>query len=467
MSWMRYRIIGQLALPISLSLLAQVVVLLVNSAMIGWLGVSTLAGVGVASEVYAVFAAILFGVDAGVQAMVARRMGEGKLHLAGEVLTNGIALSVLVGAVLATIAIVAGPSLLHAIVRNAAVDLQGLHYLRAISPALLFTGANYAFGAYWNGSGAPKYTFLVTMIQLPCSIIFSFILIFGSLGLPRLEATGAGLGALAASGVALGVNLALATRFRPVADFPGKWPSWTGMATVLKIGGPISVEQSTLHVGTTVFFSVIGLLGTAQVAVVNVVIGLDHLAILPAIGIGIATATLVGASLGGQDVASARRWGWQGGLVGVAAIFPISVVVFAIPGTILGLFIHDPAAVAIGIWPARFLALSMCINTFGRVVGFGIRGSGATMLVAGVNFAMQWFVQLPVAYIIGIWMHYGLFGIAAGRLALLTIESVILVLIWRSNRWSAVRIPVAAPEPVGGLQPELATVEINANSVRA
>lgn len=465
MNWMRLKFLFRLSLPISSSLLAQVFVVLINAAMVGKLGVNALAGVGVAGEVYAVFAAILFGIDTGVQAMVARRMGEGKLHLAGEILTDAAALSVLAGLLLAGIAFVGGGEILRMIVHNPAVEAQGTPYLRALSPALLFVGANYAFSAYWNGSGVPKYALLVTMVQLPCSILFSFILIFGPLGLPRLETMGAGLGSLLASSVALGVNLVMVTRFKPVPSFLRKLPSLSGMATILKIGAPISVEQSTLHFGTTVFFAIVGMLGARQVAVVNVVIGLDHLAILPAIGIGIATATMVGASLGAKDVRNATKWGWEGGLVGLGVILPISLLIFAIPGPILRLFIHDETAVAIGIWPARFLALSMCINNFGRILGFGIRGSGATLLVAGVNFGMQWLVQLPAAWLIGVGLGYGLIGIAVGRFFLLALEAAIIVYIWRSGRWSRVHIPTPIDEAV--LVPETLVATVDTEVARA
>jgi putative MATE family efflux protein len=460
LDWMRMKFVIRLSIPIASSLFAQVIVVLVNAAMVGRLGIDALAGVGVAGEIYTVFAAILFGIDAGVQALVARRSGEGKLHLAGDILTDALVISSLAGLLLATIAFFAGPTILAMIVHNPAVVARGAPYLRVTCPALLFVGANYAFNAYWNGSGVPKYTLLVTMIQLPCSVLFSYLLIFGVLGLPAMETVGAGLGAMLASFLALCVNVLLVTRYRPVPNFLRKRPSAAGMKTIFNLGLPISLEQCTLHIGTAVFFVIIGLLGARQVAVVNVLIGLDHLAILPAIGIGIATATVVGVSLGGKDVASAKRWGWEGGTVGVMVILPIALIILTFPGTILHLFIHDDSAVALGIWPARFMALSMCVNTFGRIVGFGLRGSGATKTVAGVNFGMNWLLQLPTSWLMGVGLGLGLFGVGLGRLVTVSIEAAVLILIWYRGYWTRVHLPPAPQEEVAIADGYSAVIEI-------
>ncbi|MBV9992180.1 MAG: MATE family efflux transporter [Alphaproteobacteria bacterium] len=457
---MRMKIVLMLSVPIASSLFAQVIVLLINSAMVGHLGVAALAGVGVAGEIYTVFSAILFGIDAGVQALVARRSGEGKLHLAGDILTDAIATSVLLGAVLATIAFAAGPMMLAMILHNADAVEQGKPYLLVAAPALLFVGANYAFNAYWNGSGVPKFTLLVTVIQLPLSVLFSYVLMFGPFGLPALGTAGLALGSMLATLIALAANVLLATRIRPVPLLMKKPPSLSGMGAVLNIGLPISLEQSTLHLGTATFFVIVGILGAHQVAVVNVLIGLDHLAILPAIGIGIATATVVGASLGGKDVAGARQWGWEGGAVGTLVVLPVSLLILLFPGTILHLFIHDDAVAALGVWPARFLALSMCVNTFGRIVGFGLRGSGATKTISIVNTGMNWLVQLPMAWLVGVGLGYGLFGIALSRFVLLAVEAAIIVALWRRGDWAKVKVPPAVEADVstsGGL---VAAVEV-------
>ena len=440
----RLRMILAMSAPISLSLLIQNLTMLGNAAMMGRLGVAALAGVGLGATIYTILAALLFGLDTGVQALVARQRGEGLAHLNDQVLTDAVTLSAGLGLVLTVAAMTLAPQLLTLIAPDPEVARHGAAFLVAVAPALLLVGALYGFGAFWNGSGKPRYPFLVTLVQVPCTLGVGAVLIFGLFGAPALGAWGAGVAAVVGAVVAIALHVVLLARHSHLRGFLSRRPSLVGMLAILRIGTPISLQQSFLHVGTATYYFIIGLMGAEYVAIQNVFIGIDHLAILPAIGAGIAAATFVGYSLGGSDPAGARRWGWDVARVATVLTVPVATVLFLFPERILAFFIPDPATVALAVWPARFLALSMCIDTFGRVLGFGLRGAAATRTVATVNFVMQWFVQLPAAFLIGIVMQQGLTGIAAGRVVLLSVECLIIVLIWRSGSWSKPR-PTLAP----------------------
>ena len=438
------KLMFRLSIPIVLSLLLQAIVLVVNAAMVGRLGVDALAGVGVAAFVYTFFTAVLFGIDAGVQAVVARRGGEGRHHLQGGIVTEAVVVSGLAGAALAVIAAFCGPMILAIVTSSPSVAEKGLEYLYAICPALVFVGANYAFNAYWNGTGQPRYTFLIALIQMPGSVIFSYVLIFGLAGFPALGVTGAGIGIVLAVIIALAANFLLALKYRPIADFMKTPLTFSSTKSVLGIGFPISLEQMTLHLGTVIFFWIAGLLGTNELAVANVIVWLDHLVILPAIGVGIIVATCVGSSLGARDAEGARRWGWEGAVLATIMISPVSFTLLLFPGDVLSLFIQDPDAYEVGIWPLRLLAISMLVNTFGRMAGYGLRGAGATKSAALVNFGMNWCANLPAAWVLGIALGYGLMGIAAARLAVITVEAALLVFLWSRSYWTTIDIPLGA-----------------------
>ena len=74
----RRRIFG-LALPIIGGMLSQNVLNLVDTGMVGTLGDAALAGVGLGGFANFLFFAFILGLSAGVQAMAARRVGEGRL----------------------------------------------------------------------------------------------------------------------------------------------------------------------------------------------------------------------------------------------------------------------------------------------------------------------------------------------------------------------------------------------------
>ena len=73
--------------------------------------------------------------------------------------------------------------------------------------------------------------------------------------------------------------------------------------------------------------------------------------------------------------------------------------------------------------------------------GEALRGAGATRLVTAAAFTLQWGVQLPLAWLIGVHLGFGLPGMAISRLCLFAAEAVIVTLLWRNGFWSRVHIP--------------------------
>ncbi|MEO1337136.1 MAG: MATE family efflux transporter, partial [Myxococcota bacterium] len=78
----RYWNVLRLGTPIVGGMISQNVLNLVDTAMVGTLGNAALAGVGTASFLNFMSVAFLTGFSVGVQAMVARRIGEGRESVA-------------------------------------------------------------------------------------------------------------------------------------------------------------------------------------------------------------------------------------------------------------------------------------------------------------------------------------------------------------------------------------------------
>jgi putative MATE family efflux protein len=438
--WSRGWTIFSLSLPIVLILLAQTLMSLISIAMVSHLGDAAVAGIGIGSALFSVLMAVLFGIDTGVQALVAHRTGAGLVREAGYALTDALPIAAAAGLVLAVTGYLAGPTLLGLITGDPGVAAAGLSYLNAALPMLLVLGAIFAFSAYRNGAGTPWYSLLPVLIQLPCAAFFSYLLIFGVFGLPRLGTGGAGLGLTLSALVALGIHALLALWLAPVPGFLHKPPSWPGMRLILGIGLPVGLQQSLVYVGTAVSLAVVGLLGTGEVAAMNVVLTMMLLSIFPASGLGVAAATLVGSALGRGDVADAKRWGWEVACLGAAAILAFSVLLVAAPRDMLGLFIADRTTLDLASTPLRVMALGMSIDAFGRILGFALRGAGATRLVTTVAFTLQWGAQLPLSWLVGVHFGFGLLGIAISRLVLFAVEAGIVTMMWRSGFWNRVRL---------------------------
>jgi putative MATE family efflux protein len=438
--WARARITFRLALPIVLVLLAQALMSLITIALVSPLGDAAVAGIGIGNALFSTLMAVLFGIDTGVQALVAWRFGAGQEIDAGFVLTDSLPIAAAAGLLLVFAGYVGGPGIFGLITADSEALAYGLSYLNATLPTLLFLGVVFAFSAYRNGAGTPWYSLLPVVIQLPCAGLFSYLLVFGAGGLPRLGTAGAGLGLTLSALVALSVHLLLALRIVPVPGFLRRRPRWSGMRLILGIGLPVGLQQSLVYAGMAAFYAVVGLLGIGAMAAMNVVLAMMLLSILPASGVGIAAATLVGAALGRDDIADAERWGWETAKLGAAVIVACSLIVTVAPLDTLALFVADQSTRELAAVPLRVMALGMGIDAFGRILGFAMRGAGATRFVTAVAFAMQWGAQLPLVWLVGVHLGFGLLGVVVVRLLLFATETAIIAIAWRSGFWSRARL---------------------------
>jgi len=433
------KIVG-LSLPIVGGMLAQNIMSLIDTAMVGRLGNAALASVGIGTFLFLLIASFIMGVSAGVQALVARRIGEGNPDLTGHDLNAGILIASSVGLVLAVIGYLILPYLYPLVSQDPAVTEKGLAYLRPRIPSMIFAGINIPFRGYWNGISKPKFSMLTVLVAMVVNIFFNYLLIFGNLGFPRLETTGAGLATTIAIFSGALANLGLGLRYARKNGFLHGLPDKQRLQTLIRVSLPESIRHFFMFLGLVVFFTIVGLLGTKELAAFNVILNIMLVALLPAMGIGTAALTLVSQALGRKDPADAKKWGWEVARFGAGALFLFTLCVVPFAETIVGLFIPDASTISIAAAPLRIIGLFMWIEAFGMILSFSLIGAGATKIVMINSLLIQWCLSLPLNWFWGVYLGYGLFGMFLNGFFMVILRTSIFTFIWHKERWSRIKI---------------------------
>ena len=153
----RLRRLAVVSAPFAFAIISQSAINLVDTAMVGRLGTGALAAVGAGSVIFNIPMAFFWGGAFAVQAMTARRKGQGKTDLA--VPLNGALLAVLaVGVPLALLLILFARPIFALVNGDPAVLDQGVPYLQARFAGLVAVGVNFAFRGYWTGISRPRCT---------------------------------------------------------------------------------------------------------------------------------------------------------------------------------------------------------------------------------------------------------------------------------------------------------------------
>ncbi len=431
--------ISGLAVPMIAAALATNVMTFVDTLMVGHLGNAALGGVGIGGQLFFLLLAFALGLTAGVQAMVARRVGEDRLDQTGKVLNAGILLALIAGCVLVALGYLLTPLIFGVINDDPLVIEEGLAYLATRLPSLLLMGLTLTFRAYWVGVSLAKWS-MVSIITLSlANILFNYMLIFGNFGMPRMEVTGAGLGSTLAVLTGLLVNAGFALKFALGNGFLRGLPEPTQIKTIVTVAYPESLRQALFSVGVVLFYVLIGQIGTQELAAFHVVISICLIAYMPHIGIGGAATTLVGEALGRKDASDARIWGWQVSNVGLVVLTVLGVAVAFFPEAVLSLFFVDESTLALAIIPLQLAVFAHVLDGYAKILGSALIGAGATQAAMRLTLLPQYLMLLPLLAL-SVFLDYGLITAMSIFLASTALTALLSALVWQRGSWQQIDI---------------------------
>jgi len=408
--------------------------------MVGQLGDTALAATGQASFLHFVAAAIVMGFSAGVQAVVSRRLGEGKLSEAGEPLTAALVAAISFGVPWSIFVIWLAPHAVPHMNANPLVADDSTLYLQLRAIGIMAIGCNFAFRGFWNGIQRPGLYLRTLVFMHICNIILNWLLIFGNLGAPEMGAPGAGLASGMSAYIGLAYYLYLGSRYGRDAGFLKKKPRKSVIATVLRLSIPTCLQSFFFAGGLTALFWIIGRGGEQNTAAASVLINIMLLGILPCVGLGLACASLVGEALGKGDPADAKRWGWD--VTRVAFVFLIfaSALMLFMPRTLLAPFLSNPETLELAVAPLRVFGAGVIIDGAGIVIFNALLGAGYTLVPSVVSTTLQWLVCLPLVYFVGVTLDHGLLGMWIVQTSYGVTKSLIFAWLWHRGKWADVKV---------------------------
>ena len=436
----RRRALLALALPIIGGMASQNILNLVDIGMVGRLGTTALAATGLGSFANWLSMAFILGLSTGVQAICARRVGQNRHGEIAVPLNGGLLLALVMGLPLAAVLILFSPELLALINNDQAVLDEASPYLQVRLLALVAVGMNFSFRGYWSAVHRTGLYLVTLLIMHTINIFLNWVLIFGNLGAPAMGVTGAGLATTISVYIGLMIYFAFGLRYAWSEGFLHRLPSLTTLKDQINLSLPAGIQQFFFAAGMMTLIVIIGLIGTAELAAAHVLMTLSLVIILPAMGLGIATSTLVGNALGREDIEDARRWGWNSmlftGLLGVA----MGLLVIAFGQPILSVFLTEPEARQLAWWPLVISGLIIGIDTAGLAVMHALLGAGDTRKVMRISLTCQWLLFLPLAVVVGPVLGLGLLGVWLLQAVYRCGVTLWFALAWQQGGWRDVKL---------------------------
>jgi len=436
----RHARIITLALPIIGGMMSQNLLNLVDTAMVAYLGDAALAAVGLGGFVSFLSMAIVLGISVGVQATAARRKGEGRLDEMAFALNAGLLVVFCVGPILSSILYNLVPLFYPYLNADPEVIELGAPYLQIRILAIIFVASNFAFRGYWNAVDQSRLYMITLLIMHTCNISLNYVLIFGKFGFPELGTTGAGIGTAVSTAIGTSTYIFLGFKHARAQGFFSKTPTRKEVGQIIRLSLPSGIQQLFFSAGMTAMYLIIGKIGTSELAAANVLLNLTLFALLPGMALGLSAATLVGQALGRGDPVDAKQWAWDVLHVALILLGVLGIPMIVFPDLMLSVFLHDPVTMELARAPMQLIGATMMVEAAGIVLMNALLGAGDVHRVMRISISCQWLFFLPLAYVIGPVLGFGLMAVWSLNILYRGILAAIFAILWQRGAWASIKI---------------------------
>ncbi len=429
-----------LGLPLAGSHLAQFMLAVTDTIMLGWYGVTDLAAGVIGAALF--FAVFTFGTGFAnaVMPMVATAAASEDDTDVRRATRMGLWLSIGFGILALPLFWFSG-TLLTLLRQPEEVVPLAEAYMRILGFSLVPALCVMVLKNYLAALGRTQVALWVTVGAVGLNIVLNWMFIFGNLGLKEMGVRGAAVATILvnlATIAALGAYCAALPALRRYALFQRFWRAdWQAMAQVWRVGWPIGVAlvaESGLFSATAIM---VGWIGTHELAAHGIAVEITAMLFMVHMGFSNAATVLVGRARGQRDQAALRASARVAVVVSLTFAAATMVLYITAGPFLVGLFLSpdEPARAAIITIGASFLIVAAVFQLAdgAQVMAMGLlRGVQDTrvpMLVAAFSY---WGVGLPTSYLFGIHWGFGGEGVWAGLVVGLSTAAVLLMLrFWR------------------------------------
>lgn len=399
------RALWHLAWPILVGQLANVGMAVVDVAMAGHASAQDLAGVSLGVSIWNMLIITIMGLMMSVSPTVSHQVGAGELdqvpHVVRQALWKALGIGLLACLVANWAALLFDHMTLEPRVRDLAHD-----FVLITSLAMpLFACYRVLYG-YSTSINQTKPLMVIALLSLLLNIIVNGLLVFGTLGFPRLGGVGCAWATLIT--VAFNMGALLWWMHRSQA-YQATWPfghyeapHWPQIRSLLKLGLPIGIT----YFAETSAFSLIALLiaefGSNQMAAHQIALNFSSLVFMLPLSLGLALLTRVGQSLGAGDPVLARFQAWVGVALGLGLAVVSALLMALLRYQIAGAYTDDSVVITLTA-QLLFLAAAFQLSDATQVVtSCAIRGYKVTRSPMVIHLTAFWVFSLPLGYVLGI-----------------------------------------------------------------
>jgi putative MATE family efflux protein len=378
-----YRNIWRISYPLILGFLAVTFINVTDTAFLGRVSEVAIGASGLGGIYVLIMLMAAFGLGIGAQIIIARYHGEEKPEKIGPIFDHMMYLLLVLSGAMILFHFLFAEQLLSRIITSNAILESTLDYtnIRVIGliPAAIVVG----YRCFLTGISDTRAISYAAGIMAALNLVFNYLFVFGNLGFPRMEIAGAGYASVLSESLSLAYLIIWVRRKRLGVQFNCfhfPKPSFVQIKTIMRIATPVMVQSVVSIASWLTFFLIIEGMGERELAVSNVVRSGYSVLMIPLIGIGQGTQTLVSKLIG--QGGTHLVWTLIKRLLIVTVLSSITLMLLNLinPSLLLSVFTNDATLITDSIPVVYIISISIVLFAVAMILLSVVSGTGNTLM---------------------------------------------------------------------------------------
>jgi len=393
--------IFNIAYPICLTLIAQNIINVTDTAFLGHVSKVALGASAIGGIFYIAMYMIGFGFSQGAQILIGRRNGEQNYKKIGLIFNNGLLFNLLLGGIIFAFSYFQIPNIIRFLVNSENIYKAVLEYLDYRIFGFFFSFANIIFRSLYVGITKTKVLTVSAVITALSNVFLDYAMIFGNFGFPEMGIAGAGLASVIAEGITfvfLLLYTILKTDTKRYGLFIFSKIDWKVIKQTLSLSVFIMFQFMISMFTWFLFFIFIERMGEEPLAITNIGRSLYMLLMIPGAALSMTVSTLISNLIGAGRKSEVIPFLNRMIRITLMFVLPITAFTFAFPELIARVYTHDVELIKNCTSVMRVVSLAMIFCAVGNMIFNAVSGTGNTRTAFAIELTTILFYISYVYY---------------------------------------------------------------------
>lgn len=418
-----------LAVPIILANVLQTAYQLIDTFWLGRLGANAVAAVSISFPLLFLVLSLGSGLTLAGTVLVSQYFGAEDQKKVDFNSSQTISLIFFVSIFLSVLSYFSAGPLMRLIGAGPEILEDSVSYFKVSSIGFVFLFMFFAFQSLMRGIGNVMLPVYIVLSTVFLNLILDPLFIYGYGPVPGYGVAGAAVASVItqALSAAIGIWILFKGKSGIKIHLNQMRPHFFTLKRIVNLGVPASIEQSTRALGMTFMVVLVTGFGSEVVAAYGIGARILSFIIIPALGLAIATTSLVGQNIGAIKIKRAEKVANLSSQIAFFGLTGMGILMYFFAVPITAFFIpNDPDVIQDAALFIKIMAPSFGLLGVQQVLNGVFNGAGFTKASMLISILNLWIIRFPVAFLLshktdlsyeGIWWAFPISNLIAALAA--------------------------------------------------